>query len=457
MPAPTGWGIPSPGDRSARDTHTYAHLHASDIEEDEHQVHVPTPSAPDLGAVALVRLVGSVYQWVKTHLSGAITVDADGVVSIDSGVATDGHVLTADGAGGAAWEAPSGGAGGATGATLHDLETYQRFVITAHRGDINATDGYPENTLEGCVAAARKGAQRIEVDPRLSSDGEWYLFHDATVDRTTDGSGNVVDKSAAQLDALNIDGGYGYDAGRHAGLYHPPSLAAAIVALTPYDVTLQLDNKAPGSAGALATYVSSLGWAHRVAINAYSQAEAQAIKAVSADIMVVGDAAWAETDIVTPSPGVYNEAQILALAPIQVHTCQTMATDYGITDEAARVRDAYALGARGHSTWDLPAVLEEYREFAFLDGHLATADPHTQYQKESEKGAANGYAGLDATTKVASVQLGSGTASDSTYLRGDQTWATIAMSSGELLMQDGVTAPPVPLETEAQDDWLYEG
>jgi hypothetical protein len=25
----------------------------------------------------------------------------------------------------------------------------------------------------------------------------------------------------------------------------------------------------------------------------------------------------------------------------------------------------------------------------------------------------------------------------------------------ELLMQDGITAPPVPVETELQDDWLY--
>lgn len=30
-------------------------------------------------------------------------------------------------------------------------------------------------------------------------------------------------------------------------------------------------------------------------------------------------------------------------------------------------------------------------------------------------------------------------------------------SPGELLMQDGVTAPPVPIETEARDDWLYQG
>ena len=30
-------------------------------------------------------------------------------------------------------------------------------------------------------------------------------------------------------------------------------------------------------------------------------------------------------------------------------------------------------------------------------------------------------------------------------------------AAGELLMQDGVTDPPVPIENETQDDWLYEG
>lgn len=30
-------------------------------------------------------------------------------------------------------------------------------------------------------------------------------------------------------------------------------------------------------------------------------------------------------------------------------------------------------------------------------------------------------------------------------------------SSSEVLMQDGVTSPPIALETEAGDDWLYQG
>ena len=45
-------------------------------------------------------------------------------------------------------------------------------------------------------------------------------------------------------------------------------------------------------------------------------------------------------------------------------------------------------------------------------------------ENAANKAAANGYAGLDAGTKVPTAQLGSGTASSSTFLRGDQTYAT---------------------------------
>lgn len=61
-----------------------------------------------------------------------------------------------------------------------------------------------------------------------------------------------------------------------------------------------------------------------------------------------------------------------------------------------------------------------------LTAHSAAADPHTGYQKESEKGVANGYAGLDAAALVPAAQLGSGTPSAGTVLRGDQTWGAAA-------------------------------
>lgn len=60
--------------------------------------------------------------------------------------------------------------------------------------------------------------------------------------------------------------------------------------------------------------------------------------------------------------------------------------------------------------------------------HEAASDPHTQYQKESEKASANGYASLDSSTLVPKSQLGSGTADSTTYLRGDGTWSTISVT-----------------------------
>ncbi len=62
--------------------------------------------------------------------------------------------------------------------------------------------------------------------------------------------------------------------------------------------------------------------------------------------------------------------------------------------------------------------------------HEAAGDPHTGYQRESEKGSASGYASLDAGTKVPTAQLGGAGADNTKYLRGDQTWAVPAGGGG---------------------------
>jgi hypothetical protein len=59
---------------------------------------------------------------------------------------------------------------------------------------------------------------------------------------------------------------------------------------------------------------------------------------------------------------------------------------------------------------------------AALAAHEAAADPHTGYQRETEKGAANGYASLGATSLVPTAQLGTGTANNTRFLRGDGAW-----------------------------------
>ena len=57
-----------------------------------------------------------------------------------------------------------------------------RIVPTAHRGV--HVGPYPENSLDGLYAAARAGYEWVETDVQRTSDGEYVLMHDGTIDRT---------------------------------------------------------------------------------------------------------------------------------------------------------------------------------------------------------------------------------------------------------------------------------
>ena len=61
-------------------------------------------------------------------------------------------------------------------------------TIIAHRGDKAHA---PENTLAAFKLAAEKGADAIEFDVKLCADGQVIVLHDQTIDRTTNGKGNV--------------------------------------------------------------------------------------------------------------------------------------------------------------------------------------------------------------------------------------------------------------------------
>jgi glycerophosphoryl diester phosphodiesterase len=70
----------------------------------------------------------------------------------------------------------------------------------AHRGGV--TD-FPENTLYAYSEAALAGADVLEMDVYQTKDHELVILHDLDVDRTTNGSGNVVDLTLAELRALD--------------------------------------------------------------------------------------------------------------------------------------------------------------------------------------------------------------------------------------------------------------
>jgi glycerophosphoryl diester phosphodiesterase len=111
--------------------------------------------------------------------------------------------------------------------------------IIGHRG---ALDAQPENTLRSFRHAEAVGADDIELDVRLSADGHLVVLHDATVDRTTDGTGEVA---ALTLDALRrLDAGLGE---------RIPTLAEVLAAVA---LPIQVEVKAVGTVPALAALVA---------------------------------------------------------------------------------------------------------------------------------------------------------------------------------------------------------
>ena len=68
----------------------------------------------------------------------------------------------------------------------------------AHRGLHDARAGVPENTLAAFDAAIRHGYP-IELDLNLSADGRAMVFHDARLDRLTDWSGPLGERTAGEL------------------------------------------------------------------------------------------------------------------------------------------------------------------------------------------------------------------------------------------------------------------
>ncbi|WP_405970311.1 glycerophosphodiester phosphodiesterase family protein [Streptomyces sp. NBC_00988] len=78
------------------------------------------------------------------------------------------------------------------------------FLTIGHRGVMGLE---PENTLRSFVAAEQAGLDVIELDLHLSKDGALVVMHDADVDRTTDGTGPIAERTLGELRTLDAGRG----------------------------------------------------------------------------------------------------------------------------------------------------------------------------------------------------------------------------------------------------------
>lgn len=130
---------------------------------------------------------------------------------------------------------------------LNEIEEYQTDKnsswiynnikpLSAHRG---AHIDAPENTAMSTAHAGMYGYGLIECDPRLTSDNQVVLMHDDTVDRMTDGTGNVSNFTLGQLKQLTVDAAF--SGKKDYNTIRVPTLAEVLHEVNQYGMGVNID------------------------------------------------------------------------------------------------------------------------------------------------------------------------------------------------------------------------
>ncbi|QIK84483.1 glycerophosphodiester phosphodiesterase family protein [Sanguibacter sp. HDW7] len=134
--------------------------------------------------------------------------------------------------------------------------------IIAHRG---ASAAFPEHTRAAYVEALAQGADGLECDVQLTADGAVVLWHDATLDRTSDAVGPLHERTLAELRALDVWSWKGTppDGNDDQLLTLTDLVGLAVAAGRPVTLVVELKHPSPAGQGledaVLATLAAS-GW-----------------------------------------------------------------------------------------------------------------------------------------------------------------------------------------------------
>lgn len=92
--------------------------------------------------------------------------------------------------------------------TLKQAQAFLRYngrntkIISGHRGGMEK--GFAENSIETFENTLKYTQAFFEIDPRMTKDSVVVLMHDATLDRTTTGTGKVADYTYKELQQLRL-------------------------------------------------------------------------------------------------------------------------------------------------------------------------------------------------------------------------------------------------------------
>jgi glycerophosphoryl diester phosphodiesterase len=155
--------------------------------------------------------------------------------------------------------------------------------VFAHRGGAKLA---PENTMAAFDNGLSFGADGLELDVHLSRDGVPVVIHDATLDRTTSGTGPVSALTAAELSA--VDAGHRFDPDRG----HPfrsrghgvPRLADVLTRHLTARVIVEIKATSPVAGRVVAHLLRDLGAVPRVCVGSFHAAVVEAVRRAAPEI-----------------------------------------------------------------------------------------------------------------------------------------------------------------------------
>lgn len=149
---------------------------------------------------------------------------------------------------------------------------------------------YLENTIRSMQAGFAAGADMVEIDVHPTTDGQFAVFHDWTLDCRTDGHGVTRDHSMADMKKLDLGYGYTADGGksfpfRGQGIGMMPTLAEVLTTFPDRRFLINVKSRDPSEGEKLAAVLNGLPAARRADITVYGGDEPiDAVRRLSPDI-----------------------------------------------------------------------------------------------------------------------------------------------------------------------------
>jgi glycerophosphoryl diester phosphodiesterase len=155
------------------------------------------------------------------------------------------------------------------------------------------THAYIENTIPSMRAAFDAGADIVEIDVHPTTDGEFAIFHDWTLDCRTEGEGVTREQTMAYLKTLDLGYGYTADGGqtfplRGAGVGLMPSLREVLATFPDRRFLINFKSNDAGEGDLILAYIDAIGEAEYARLAFFGAAPAERIRELRPALRVTG-------------------------------------------------------------------------------------------------------------------------------------------------------------------------